>query len=49
MKRLVFVTSAQPAANPRLVKELRWISRFNFTITVIYAPISPWADEFDIQ
>lgn len=49
MKRLVFVSSAQPAANPRLVKELRWISRFNFTITVIYAPISPWADEFDIQ
>lgn len=47
MKRIVFVTSGQPAANPRLVKEVRWISLLNVSITVIYAPISAWADQLD--
>lgn len=49
MKRIVFVTSAQPSANPRLIKELKWIYNLDLTITVIYVPISPWADAFDTE
>jgi len=46
-KRIVFVTSAQPSANPRMIKEAILFSRLGFEVTVIWCPISPWADDFD--
>ncbi len=48
MPKIVFVTSAQPSANPRLVKEINaLICQRDFDITVVYVPISPWADLYD--
>ncbi len=48
-RKIVFVTSAQPSANPRLLKEATAMFYYGYTITVIWCPISPWADEFDQQ
>lgn len=47
VKRIVFITSAQPSANPRMLKEAILFSRLGLEVTVIWCPISPWADEFD--
>lgn len=49
MKRICIITSGQPSANPRLVKEAITLQENNFDITVLYTPISPWADKFDQQ
>lgn len=46
-KRIIIVTSAQLAANPRAIKEAIAFSKARYIVTVIYVPISPWADEFD--
>ncbi len=43
------MTSGQPSANPRAVKEAILLSQKDFEVTFIYCPISPWADEFDIK
>lgn len=47
VKRIVFVTSAQPTANPRMLKEAIYFSKLGLQVTVIWCPISPWADNFD--
>lgn len=44
---VTLVTSAQPSANPRLLKEAISIYNEEYETTVIWSPISPWADEFD--
>ncbi len=44
---VVFVTCAQPSANPRLVKEVFCLVKLGFEVKVIWSPISPWADSFD--
>lgn len=46
-KRIVLVSSGQPSANPRLVKEATALSDAGYGTTVIYCPLSPWADESD--
>lgn len=46
--KVVFISSAQPSANPRLLKEVRSISLKEFEVQVIWSPISPWADDFDL-
>lgn len=47
MNSIVFITSAQPSANPRTVKEAISFASAAYQVTVIYCPLSPWADEFD--
>ncbi|GAB3195575.1 glycosyltransferase involved in cell wall biosynthesis [Pontibacter aydingkolensis] len=47
MQSIVLVSSGQPSANPRLVKEAVALNDDGYNVTVIYVPISPWADEFD--
>lgn len=49
MKKIVIVTSGQPSANPRVVKEATALDAAGYLVTVVYAPLSPWADEFDRQ
>lgn len=46
---IVFVTSAQPSANPRLLKEAKSLQHTGYLVSVIWCPISPWADKFDQQ
>jgi glycosyltransferase involved in cell wall biosynthesis len=46
-KKIILITSAQPSANPRLVKESKALLNANYHVTVIWCPISPWADSFD--
>ncbi len=45
--RCVLVSSGQPSANPRLVKEAIALYEAGYTVTVLYCPISVWADQFD--
>jgi glycosyltransferase involved in cell wall biosynthesis len=44
---VVIITSGQPSANPRTVKEAVALASAGFTVTVVYAPLSTWADAFD--
>jgi glycosyltransferase involved in cell wall biosynthesis len=44
---ICLVSSGQPSANPRLVKETKALVEAGYKVKVIYCPISPWADEFD--
>lgn len=46
-KKIVLVTSGQPSANPRLVKEAIALAESGFRVKVIYCPLSLWADEYD--
>lgn len=45
-KKIVLISSGQPSANPRLVKEALALVR-DYLVTVIYCPLSPWADAYD--
>lgn len=44
---IVIVTSAQPSANPRAVKEAIALSEAGYKVAVVYCPLSPWTDDFD--
>ena len=46
-KKIVLVSSGQPSANPRLVKEAIALNSSGYNVTVIYCPLSLWADEYD--
>jgi glycosyltransferase involved in cell wall biosynthesis len=46
---IVLISSAQPSANPRLLKEVKTLYEEGFSVSVIWCPISPWADDFDQQ
>ena len=46
-KQIVLVTSGQPSANPRMLKVAIALANAQYLVKVIYAPLSPWADEFD--
>jgi glycosyltransferase involved in cell wall biosynthesis len=48
-KRIVLVSSAQPTANPRMVKEALTLFATGYTVSVIYCPASLWADTFDAE
>jgi len=47
LKKIVLVSSGQPSANPRLVKEAIALSSSGYDVTVIYCPLSEWADDYD--
>jgi glycosyltransferase involved in cell wall biosynthesis len=47
--KIVFVTSAQPSANPRMLKSAITLSELGYEVMVIYARISEWATNFDLQ
>lgn len=47
MKKIVFISSGQPSANPRLVKDAISVMKCGYKVTVIYCPLSIWSDEFD--
>ncbi len=49
MPHVAIVTSAQPSANPRMMKEVTALQKVGYHVTVIWSPISHWADEFDRQ
>jgi hypothetical protein len=48
-KKIVLISSGQPSANPRLVKEAIALLEAGYIITVIYCPLSPWAEPFDVN
>ena len=47
--RIVIISTGQPSANPRVVKEATALSNSGYDITVIYCPMSAWANDFDKQ
>lgn len=49
MHKVIFVTSAQPSANPRMLKGAICLSSLGYRVEVIYARISPWANQLDSQ
>lgn len=44
---IVLISSGQPSANPRLLKEVKSLYQEGFFVSVIWCPISSWADDFD--
>jgi glycosyltransferase involved in cell wall biosynthesis len=46
---ICLISSAQPSANPRLLKEAKALFYNGYKVNVIWCPISPWADNFDKQ
>jgi len=46
-KNIVFVTSAQPSANPRMMKEAVTLIKLGYKVIVVWCPIAKWADPFD--
>ena len=47
MKKVVLISSAQPSANPRLLKEVKTLFYTGYSVSVIWSPLSIWADELD--
>jgi glycosyltransferase involved in cell wall biosynthesis len=47
LKKICIITSGQPTANPRALKEAIAFDAAGYNVTVIYCPISAWADKFD--
>lgn len=45
--KVVLLTSGQPSANPRLVKEAIALAHEGLSVSVIYCPLCPWADPYD--
>ena len=48
-KNIILITSAQVSANPRLLKEAKSLFYNGYKVTIIWCPISSWADGFDQQ
>jgi glycosyltransferase involved in cell wall biosynthesis len=44
---ICFITSAQPSANPRLLKEAKALLNYGYKVNVIWCPLSTWADKLD--
>ena len=47
MKKVLIVTSAQPSANPRMKKEAIALNESGYAVTVLFSPLSFWADAID--
>jgi glycosyltransferase involved in cell wall biosynthesis len=47
MKNVILISSAQPSANPRLIKEAKTLFDTGYSVSVIWCPLSIWADELD--
>ena len=48
-RAICLISSGQPSANPRLVKEATSLFEAGYDVIVIYCPISPWADPHDLN
>jgi hypothetical protein len=46
-KRIVLITTGQPASNPRLVKEADALVNAGYEVQVLYSYWAPWAQEVD--
>lgn len=46
-ENILLISSGQPSANPRLVKEATALQDAGYQVRVIYCPLSPWADTYD--
>ncbi|RZK12994.1 MAG: hypothetical protein EOO46_01120, partial [Flavobacterium sp.] len=49
VKKIVLITTGQPAVNPRLVKEANSLVCAGFEVTVLYCHVIEWASDFDKQ
>lgn len=47
MKKIVLITTGQPSANPRLVKEADALQAAGFNVTVLYCFVTNWAVQSD--
>jgi hypothetical protein len=47
VKKIVLITTTQPSANPRVVKEANMLSANGFDVTVLYSYVADWAQEAD--
>ena len=45
--KFCLISSGQPSANPRLIKEAISLLSQGHSVRIIWCPISPWADQFD--
>ena len=46
-KKIVLVTTGQPSANPRMMKEYRSLKKEGYQVKVLYTYTSPWAHHID--
>lgn len=44
---ICLISSGQPSANPRLIKEGVALVEAGYTVSIIFCELSPWADEYD--
>jgi glycosyltransferase involved in cell wall biosynthesis len=44
---ICLISSAQPSANPRMLKEAKALFNSGYKVNVIWCPLSTWADELD--
>lgn len=49
MKKIVLITTGQPATNPRIVKEADTLQKAGFDVWVLYCHVTAWAAEKDQQ
>ena len=47
MKKVLLITSGQPALNPRLVKEADCLTNFGYNVTVLYQYWNEWGTKLD--
>jgi glycosyltransferase involved in cell wall biosynthesis len=47
LQKICLISSGQPSANPRLVKEAITLVEAGYNVSVIFCQLSPWADEYD--
>lgn len=47
LQKICLISSGQPSANPRLVKEAISLVEAGYNVSVIFCQLSPWADEYD--
>jgi hypothetical protein len=47
LKKIVLITTTQPSANPRIVKEANALSENGYDVTMLYSYVADWAQESD--
>jgi glycosyltransferase involved in cell wall biosynthesis len=46
---ILLISSGQPSANPRLIKEALTYADAGYRVSVVYCPLSQWADVHDLE
>lgn len=49
MKKITFITTAQPTTNPRLIKEAEYLKYLGYDVKVIVCFYEKWAEKFDVS